>query len=291
MLSLGVSDPSDTAANDRAFPLRVWAPLTDATDSSSSHDAWPTPTVDDANNVTRASGAMQSLARDSHQWATPRAEDGERGQGSQFDGLPEDVRAWASPVANQQLGASIDALQKEALRLGPQGRWSLGTEIATWSTPTTPAPHDSDYTAGQGYQNQANVAKEAVQWATPLARDVKDVGRMQDARADGTPRNDNTGRQALAWHHGTRSRTGETSSPSEASTTPSDSFRAPRGMAGLNPRFGLWLMGFPPEWLDSVPSGTRSSRRSPSSSGGNSSRSRRSTKRAAPSETPTAHDE
>jgi hypothetical protein len=36
---------------------------------------WPTPTVDDSNNVTRQSGQFQSLTRSVQQWPTPKAED------------------------------------------------------------------------------------------------------------------------------------------------------------------------------------------------------------------------
>lgn len=38
-------------------------------------DTWSTPTVDDANNVTRASGAFQSLTRDAQTWPTAAARD------------------------------------------------------------------------------------------------------------------------------------------------------------------------------------------------------------------------
>jgi hypothetical protein len=36
--------------------------------------SWPTPTVDDANNVTRKSGAYQSLTREAKTWPTPKAQ-------------------------------------------------------------------------------------------------------------------------------------------------------------------------------------------------------------------------
>lgn len=140
---------------------------------------WATPTVDDANNVTLASGQMQSLARDTNLWATPRAEDGERGQGSKSDGLSEDVTAWA----------------------------------------------------------------------TPTTRDYKDTGDLSGSafRQDGTPRDDTAPSQAQAW-------AGPTPPPSEAPTAPTDSSQPKPRRRGLNPRFGLWLMGLPTDWLD-LPSG------------------------------------
>lgn len=179
---------SGTMRSGALYEHPTWAPRIDASASF----FWPTVTVDDTNNVTRTSGQMQSLARDTLRWATPRAEDGERGQGSKFDGLSEDVRAWA----------------------------------------------------------------------TPTTRDHKDTGDLSGSafRAGGTPRDDTAPRQAQSW-------AGTTPSPSEAPTAPSDSSPPKPRRRGLNPRFGLWLMGFPVAWLDSVPSATPSSRRSRKSSG------------------------
>lgn len=99
----------------------TWAPRTDGSGSSLSliawntpdagincrgntqsvaADQWSTPQSQDAKHQGPAGYTGQnngSLTRDASDWSTPRAEDGERGQGSQFDGLPEDVRAWATP--------------------------------------------------------------------------------------------------------------------------------------------------------------------------------------------------
>ena len=58
-----------------AFSLPKPAPLTVASESSSP-PTLPTPTTDDANNITRASGAFQSLARTVHQMLpSPAARD------------------------------------------------------------------------------------------------------------------------------------------------------------------------------------------------------------------------
>ena len=52
--------------------------------------------------------------------------------------------SWATPVANNQMSASIPALLKEAQRLHPRGQWSLATQVAAehatgnrmmWGTP------------------------------------------------------------------------------------------------------------------------------------------------------------
>mgnify|MGYP000862414219 CR=1 FL=1 len=218
---------SGTMRSGQLYARPTWAPRTDASASSSSHgwptpqshdavggktpaqvlamrertgagvsnlnevaETWATPTADDANNVTRTSGQMQSLARDTTAWATTRAEDGKRGKGSKFDGLSEDVTAWATPKARDYKdGDSTGAVERQSP--------DLGKEVVTFHRGTTPLP-------------------------------------------------------------------------SEAQTAPSDSSPPKPRRRGLNPRFGLWLMGFPVAWLDSVPSGTPSSRKSRQSSGGGS---------------------
>lgn len=115
---------------------------------------WSTPTVDDANNVTRASGAFKSLSRDTHQWATPAAHES---------------------------------------RLGFQDR-----------------------TRGKK-GSQESISTQAQYW------------------------------------------TGQTPSQWREQMGPVDQFQRPRRKLGLNPRFGLWLMGYPAGWLDCVQSATRSS--------------------------------
>jgi hypothetical protein len=144
---------------------------------------WATPTVDDANNVTRDSGQTASLARDTYRWSTPHR--------------AEDVLAWNTPAAHEG-------------RLGFQDR-SSGKK-----------------------GSQVSVTTDAVLWA------------------------------------------GETASPSAVPTEPSGSSPAPPPRRGLNPRFGLWLMGYPVEWLSCVEWGTRSSPRARSKDSSASKPSRRS---------------
>lgn len=165
--------------------------------------AWATPLEDDANNVTRDSGQKQSLARDSHRWSTPRAEDGERGENSQHDGLMEDVRNWATPISSR--GGSN--LQSRAVTERGHGR-NLEGLAKSWATPTE---QDSSNNANpSGYNRNSD----------PLNVEAK---KFED---------------------------GPTRSQSEEPTERSASSPAKRLKRGLNPRFGLWLMGFPVEWLD-----------------------------------------
>ena len=135
MPSLGVYDPSDTAANERAFPLASWALPSDATGCSSSH-GWPTPRANDAEKRGDfdATNPRNGLVGAVKAWATPRAEDGERGQHSQHDGLTEDVRNWATPRVGGMAGAKEHA--------------DLDGQVRCWHGPT-PCPSE-DTTAPLG---------------------------------------------------------------------------------------------------------------------------------------------
>jgi len=140
----------------------------------------------------------------------------------------------------------------------------VGTEHAAraWAAWPTPVVNmGRNRTAGRRNPDSTHHDGEAIHdavltWATPTTRDHKDSGDLSNSmvRQDGTPRDDTVPRQAFTW-------AGPTPPPSEALTTPSDSSQPKPRRRGLNPRFGLWLMGLPVAWLDSVPSGTRSSLR------------------------------
>jgi hypothetical protein len=186
--------------------------------ASGSRHGWPTPKANDpekrgdfdpADPRTGLPGAVKL-------WSTARAEDGERGQNSQFDGLTEDARSWATPTVD-------DA---------------------------------NNVTRASG--SQQSLARDTHQWATPTSRDHKDCGDLSGSmvRQNGNPRDDTAPRQAMLC-------AGTTPSPPEATTAPSDSSPPAPRRAGLNPRFGLWLMAYPVAWLDCVVSVTRSSRRAP----------------------------
>lgn len=155
------------------------APRINGNGSGSSRNDWPTPRESDANGAGLHGSGGADLRTTSDQWATPRAEDGERGQGSQFDGLSEDVSQWGTPRAS------------DAKDSGPVGSKSHGHML------------DRDY----------------------LCAEVRSFG------------------------------TGPTPPPSAEPMGPSDSSHdkpLKKPARGLNPRFGLWLMGFPTDWLDGI---------------------------------------
>lgn len=208
----------------------TWAPRTAGTGPG----FWPTPKASDVNQDRRTDASAfrekdrpnsgSSLAIDSRMWSTPRAEDGERGQASQHDGLMEDVRDWATPSTRD---------------------WKDTPGMAT--TGTNPD--------GSTRQRLDQLPRQAVAWTTPQAHDVA----MGDPKRIGRHGTKHGGRdltdEAAAFAAGpTPSRSADTTAPSGSS--PAKPLRR-----GLNPCFGLWLMGYPVEWLDSVVSATRSSRR------------------------------
>lgn len=140
----------------------------------------------------------------------------------------------------------------------------LGMQAQTWATPTVDDANNVTRASGQ----MQSLARDTNLWATPSSRDHKDSPGMATTgtNPDGSEREriDQFPRQVFQWD-------GATPPPSEALTAPSDSSPQKPRRRGLNPRFGLWLMGFPVAWLDSVPSATPSSRRARTKSAAGSS--------------------
>jgi len=189
--------------------------LTDAVDK------WATATVDDANNITRASGQIASLARDTFNWATPTAEDGDRAASlSNYDGLSEDVLKWATPMA-----AEAHTRPQTFAR----GNENTAIQAEKWASPDAGA---------------FNVATTREAHAAAMAA-------MAAKKYNGNGAGETLGIMVNSFDPG------PTPSPSAAPTEPSGSSRAKPLKRGLNHRFGLWLMGYPAEWLDCAPSATR----------------------------------
>ena len=185
---------------------------------------WPTPVVKDAASAARGTtttGVMHAgltlvdMSRLAG-WNTPRATDGSNGGPNQAGG----------------------ALSADAA-------------LAGWPTPTGPAPHDTENTAGRarprkGYGLDLEQAAGLTGWATPAARDWRsDRSQQTDEELYGT-KGQPLPRQILKVPGANA-----TSSPA-----------AMGKRAALDPAFSRWLMGFPTGWDDYAPTAMRSSRKS-----------------------------
>ena len=163
--------------------------------------------------------------------------------------------SWPTPNSSDYKGA----MTVEACKAWEFRGTNLPEAAVTWATPTVDDANNVTRTSG----SQQSLARDTFMWATPSSRDWKDTPGMSDTgtNPDGTERDraDQLPRQVFPW-------AGLTRPPSEAPTTPSDSSPAKPRRAGLNPRFGLWLMGYSAAWLDSVESATASSPRARSKS-------------------------
>ena len=99
---------------------------------------WPTPTVDDASNVARASGQMNSLSRETHLWATPNTPSGGPNTKS---------------TATHTGGLNLDG------------------QAQLWQTPAT----DSFRSRGGDRKDEQGLDQQARFFPTPQAQDAKNV--------------------------------------------------------------------------------------------------------------------
>jgi hypothetical protein len=212
----------------RAYPLRTWALPT----SENASGSWPTPRASDGPEPSSHGRTWSSTDYNLHtatrEWATPRAEDGERGANSQHDGLMEDVNAWATPAAQDERNGMLPPSQAT--------RDTLPGNVVAWATPDAQA-----FNAAQTREEHAAA-----------------VAKMKAKRYNGNGAGETLGIMANSFSPGAMP------SPSEALTEPLGSSRKKPLKPGLNPRFGLWLQGYPAEWLDCERPATRGVRKPPS---------------------------
>jgi len=147
---------------------------------------------------------------------------------------------------------------------------------------------------------EANLNEKAllVGWATPAARDYRTANLWTYEERGGGKKGEQLPNQAklAGWATPTASEKrrsedfaeGRTISPQEAIGTMSSGSTAETGKTAqsqLNPRFSLWLQGYPAEWASCGGLGTRLSRKSRLSS---SSRAKKPSKQKGPRPKPRA---
>ena len=195
--------------------------------SDNASSGWPTPTVDDANNVTRASGQFQSLPRTAQLagWPTPTS----------------------SMVTEQDLAQAMTAGNGK-----DRESYAASTILSGWPTPMagTPAQNGNNAAGSTDAERKVEMLmglRETVNgpkisgWATPRAEVAESCG-IRHSRGVADTLSAQAGQDL-------KSSTAGTAKP-----------------AALNPDHSRWLMGFPAAWGYCGATAMQSSRKSRRSS-------------------------
>jgi hypothetical protein len=193
-------------------------------------------------------------------------------------GSPEYALTWSG--WDMPSGPPICALRGKARR-------TSANACTGWPTPRTPTggpesakrKKELGRTKSGGGDLQAAALTASAGWATPAARDYRHPNlKSYSERGGGTKGEQlpNQVRHQLAGWNTPRATDGSNGGPNQAGgALPADAVRAsgampessnaPTESAGgslLNPRFSLWLQGYPDEWASFGARATPSSRRS-----------------------------
>lgn len=201
-----------------ACPQQPSAPRTKGTGSSWSRGEYPTPSA-------VSYGTSQNEGKVEHSRpataGTPSLETWARAGGPSAE--PKGP-AWPTPLARERPKPGQD---------GP-GRRTVGLATTAKRAGSWPTPTNHDAKGGTGATGFGSLARDARHWPTPTCGDMRRSGsRVENAETKahpGTSLTDATCRPGLPG----------------LPTCP----HGPTCPRVLNPRFVLWLMGFPPTWFD-----------------------------------------
>lgn len=200
-------------------------------------------------------------------YPTPRAEDGDSSGARISRGTNDTLTLVARLMPfsvyltpRTPTGGAESAARKKELGRMESGGSDLESVARTFAHWTTPLVNDAKNCGNSGQMNrhhlQLNAQVTLALWTTPTAGDAASSGSRNTGQSSA-----HAGYSLTDQVRGD-SGTGRGSSESSAATVASGaSLRAQR--VSLNPRFSLWLMGFPAGWDDFAPPATRSSRKSP----------------------------
>lgn len=204
---------------------------------------WPTPRTTDSASAEMSPERRKTLPPDSltgavKGWPTPVVHDSHRPNdphSTQHANLQRDAETWPTPRSSRRGPES-----EETRKARGAGGEDISSAVQNWPTPTCPAPHDSDNSAGEGSQKQMNLAGEAIKWATPNARDFK--GEDLPSRHGGASlaHQAQTGQMS---HSSPRVPVISTAGVELSPTAPTTAERR-----RLNPAFVCWLIGWPWWW-------------------------------------------
>ena len=157
--------------------------------------------------------------------------------------------------------------------------FTSGNESSLWPTATT-RDHKGGYSGGRIRNGKwstdtLDVAAQLTGWLTPTTSDMHGVRELDGKRSGGlntqattvfdlwtTPTRDDTTQRKKKYAQGGSSLSHQSSQVSGMESKPSSAKTEKSERSQLNPRFSLWLMGYPIEWACCAERVTRSSRKS-----------------------------